>query len=223
MPINFKPIVVYDYETDGIDPYTCSPVQLGACVIHSRKLFRIPNMEFNSLMRPEGIDEPNYIDDHIKTIKWHADLKNTSIDAIVETWKNAPGPKKVWEDFMDFLKKQHSNPAKMSGYTAPIRAGHNIANFDDIITTRLAEKYGTKCIFSPINKLDLLDLLFVWFENTGDVEKLSLDYLRDYFGMSKENAHDALQDVKDTADILIKLLNLHRHILPKVKFKGSFN
>ena len=52
-----------------------------------------------------------------------------------------------------------------------------------------------------------------------------MDYMRDYFGMSdhsKENAHDALQDVKDTANLMIKFLKLQRGLLKKVKFEKAF-
>ena len=52
-----------------------------------------------------------------------------------------------------------------------------------------------------------------------------MDYMRDYFGMdqtSKDNAHDALQDVKDTANLMIKFLKLQRNLLKKVKFEKSF-
>ena len=49
-----------------------------------------------------------------------------------------------------------------------------------------------------------------------------MDYLRDYFGMETDNAHDALQDVKDTANILIKFLKLQRSLLKKVKFEKTF-
>jgi hypothetical protein len=40
--------------------------------------------------------------------------------------------------------------------------------------------------------------------------------------LSKEGAHDALKDVKDTAEIMIRFLKLHRKLGEKVKFKGSF-
>ena len=39
---------------------------------------------------------------------------------------------------------------------------------------------------------------------------------------SKENAHDALQDVKDTANLMIKFLKLQRSLLKKVKFERAF-
>ena len=39
---------------------------------------------------------------------------------------------------------------------------------------------------------------------------------------SKDNAHDALQDVKDTANLMIKFLKLQRSLLKKVKFEKAF-
>ncbi len=46
--------------------------------------------------------------------------------------------------------------------------------------------------------------------------------MREYFGLSKEGGHDALKDVKDTAELLIRFMRLHRNTAAKVKFKGSF-
>ncbi len=52
-----------------------------------------------------------------------------------------------------------------------------------------------------------------------------MDYMRDYFGMSqasKDNAHDALQDVKDTANIMIKFMKFQRTLVEKTKFEKAF-
>ena len=40
--------------------------------------------------------------------------------------------------------------------------------------------------------------------------------------MDKENAHDALQDVKDTANLLIAFMKLIRRVSPSVKFEKAF-
>ena len=77
-------------------------------------------------------------------------------------------------------------------------------------------------LFSPIFKIDLMDHIYCWFENNQDVKSYNMDYLREYFGLSKDNAHDALQDVKDTANILIKFLKLQRNLLRKRKFEKTF-
>ena len=49
-----------------------------------------------------------------------------------------------------------------------------------------------------------------------------MDTLRERMGLSTENAHDALQDVKDTANLMIKFMKLHRRIAPKIKFEKAF-
>ena len=71
--------------------------------------------------------------------------------------------------------------------------------------------------------MDLMQHIYCWFENNADVgNSYSMDFMRDYFGMSKDNAHDALQDVKDTANILIKFLKMQRNLSKKIKFEKAF-
>ena len=67
-----------------------------------------------------------------------------------------------------------------------------------------------------------MNLMFYWFEQNNDIKSYTLDTVRDYFGIPKEGAHDALKDVKDTADIIIRFMKLHRNLSKKIKFKGSF-
>ena len=96
------------------------------------------------------------------------------------------------------------------------------------IIDRLAYKYknvgkdDSNNIFHPRDKIDLMHLMFLWFEDNDDIKSLSLDSMRDYFGMSKDNAHDALGDVHDCAEILIRFLRLHRNQAKKIKFRNSF-
>jgi exonuclease I len=68
----------------------------------------------------------------------------------------------------------------------------------------------------------MMDNIWMWMENNADVKSLSMDSMRDLFGMSKENAHDALQDVKDTANLMIGFMKLYRRMAPKVKFEKAF-
>jgi hemerythrin-like domain-containing protein len=49
-----------------------------------------------------------------------------------------------------------------------------------------------------------------------------MDSLRQRMGLSKENAHDALQDVKDEANIFIKLLKTHRSVYQNITFENAF-
>jgi hypothetical protein len=41
-------------------------------------------------------------------------------------------------------------------------------------------------------------------------------------GLSKDNAHDALQDVKDTANIMIKFMKTHRAVYRNMKIEQAF-
>ena len=46
--------------------------------------------------------------------------------------------------------------------------------------------------------------------------------MRDYMGIDKEGSHDALKDVKDTANMMIRFLKLHRALAPKTQFEKAF-
>ena len=67
-----------------------------------------------------------------------------------------------------------------------------------------------------------MDTVWLWMENNADVKSLSMDSMRDLLGMSKENAHDAKQDVLDTANLMIAFMKLHRRVAPTVKFEKAF-
>ena len=55
-----------------------------------------------------------------------------------------------------------------------------------------------------------------------DIKSISLDNIRIILQYQKENAHDALKDVKDCASILIRFLKLHKNLTGKIKFKDAF-
>ena len=67
-----------------------------------------------------------------------------------------------------------------------------------------------------------MNLIFYWFEGIDKIKSYSLDSIRDYLGIDKSGAHDALKDVHDCANILIRFLKLHRNLSPKVNFEQSF-
>ena len=67
-----------------------------------------------------------------------------------------------------------------------------------------------------------MDNVFLWTEGDPSVRSISMDSLRQRMGLSKENAHDALQDVKDEANIFIKLLKTHRSVYQNITFENAF-
>jgi len=227
--MNNQIFCVYDFETAGKDAETTSPVQLAAIMIHPRTLKEIEGGTFSSRMQPEKDKDGNLIYDS-STLTFHAKNRGMSEKDILKEWEDSPHPKHVWEAFVKFVERFHKQGTKRkSKYSAPIRCGYNIINFDNIILERMCNLYGPvdkdkkQNMFYPRDNVDLLNWMFAWFENNAEVEKFNLDYLRTYFGISNEGAHDALVDVKQTAELMRRFLRLHRNFASKVKFKGSFN
>lgn len=226
--INHNKICVFDFETDGSDPKACSPVQIAALIIDPIKLEIVPNSEFNIFFKPEVLEKNK---DHVYTtdiLDFHAKVKGCSKDTILSEWNNYPSQEQSWKMFINYLDLYHSKSSKKSQFSAPIPAGYNIHRFDLKIIDRLSVKYGntnkegTSNIFFPRDTLDIMNLIFYWFEYNNDLKNYTLDTFRDYVGLSKEGAHDALKDVKDCAEILMRFLKLHRNLSKKIKFKNSF-
>lgn len=226
--MNKNKICVFDMETDGSDPSVCSPVQLAAVIIDPINLEIIKGSEFNINFMPEVLEQNS---EHVYTtdiLDFHSKVKGCSKDDILNSWKAYPKQNQAWDMFVNYLDKYHSRSSKKSQFSAPLAAGYNINRFDLVIVDRLSNKYknlnkeGRTDLFYPRDVLDVINLVYYWFENNDDIKSLSLDNLRDYFGISKDGAHDAMKDVYDTASILIRFLKLHRNLSEKIKFKGAF-
>ena len=55
--MNYRDIIVFDFETGGANPHTCQPTQIAAVAIHARKLELQPGGIFDSEIRPIIDDE----------------------------------------------------------------------------------------------------------------------------------------------------------------------
>lgn len=223
-----KKICVFDFETDGSDPSECSPVQLACVMVDPIKLEIISGSEFEVKFKPEVIEKDP---DHIyKTdiLEFHAKVRGCSSADILNEWKQYPKQEHSWNQFILYLEKYHCRSTKKSCFSAPIACGYNINRFDMVLIQRLSEKYKNlnkekkSSLFYPRDVLDLMNLVFYWFENNNDIKSYSLDNMRDYLGISKSGAHDAIKDVKDSAHMMIRFLKLHRNLAKKIKFKDSF-
>lgn len=226
--INYNKICVFDFETDGSDPDNCSPVQLAAVIVDPINLEIIPNSEFNIFFKPEVLENNSEYKYTTDILDFHAKVKGCSKDEIFSQWLKYPRQEHSWKMFVDYLDKYHTRNSKKSQFSAPIAAGYNIFRFDLKIIDRLSVKYkntnkeNRSDLFFPRDTVDLMNLVFYWFENNNDIKSYTLDTIREYFGIDKEGAHDALKDVKDTANIMIRFLKLHRNLSKKIKFKGAF-
>jgi len=226
--INYNKICVFDFETDGSNPNICSPVQIAAVIVDPIKLEIIPNSEFNVNFKPEVLEKNEDYEYQTDILDFHAKVKGCSKDSVLAEWRDYPKQEISWKMFVSYLDKYHTRSTKKSQFTAPIAAGYNIYRFDLPIINRLRQKHGNvnkennTCIFYPRDVVDVINLVFYWFEHNSELKSYSMDNVRDYFGISKDGAHDAVKDVKDTAEIMIRFMKLHRNMAQKVKFKNSF-
>lgn len=226
--INYNKICVFDFETDGSDPRICSPVQIASVIIDPIKLEIVPNSEFNIFFKPEVMEQDENYKYETDILDFHAKVRGCSKDEIYEQWKKYPSQEQSWKLFVNYLGMHHSKSSKKSQFSAPIAAGYNINRFDLPIIERLSQKYGNlnkesrSDIFFPRDVIDIMNLMFYWFEHNNDLKNYTLDTIREYFGISKAGAHDALKDVKDCANLLLRFMRLHRNLGQKIKFKDSF-
>lgn len=233
--MNNNKICVFDFETDGSDPSVCSPVQLSAVIIDSKRLEIVKDSEFNVYFRPEKLEKAGasatqdiYKDSDI--LEWHGKIKGVDASEIFKMWCDYPEQKHSWQQFTNYLDNYHNVYGKKSRsqFSAPLASGYNIIRFDMKIINRLSEKYNNlnkeriTNLFHPRDQIDIMNIAWLWLESQEDVKSLALDNLRDYLGIDKTNAHDAVKDVKDCAEILIRFLKLHRKLSSKVQFKNSF-
>ena len=218
--MNYRDIIVFDFETGSRNPHKTQPTQIAAVAIHGRKL--TPKGFFNSEMQPI-LDDKEAIKQGLDPLEDEA-LKITGKNR--EDLAKAPKPKQVWEKFTSFVNKYNF---KGTQWFAPIAAGYNIIGFDMIIVNRMCNLYGpvdkktgNQVLFNKIHKIDVMDNVFMWTENNSDIRSISMDSMRELMSLSSENAHDALQDVKDTANIMIKLMKPHRAVANKIKLEKAF-
>ena len=75
--------------------------------------------------------------------------------------------------------------------------------------------------FSKVNKMDLIDLLFYWFDNLEEPKNMKLDTVRDFFGIKADQAHEAYSDTVDSAKLLAQFIKFHRRQSSVAKFQGA--
>lgn len=210
--LNAKNVVVFDFETNGLDTETLDPIEIACCVIDRRSMKIIEGSEFESLMCPEN---PSMVDNT------EGKRKALSINKIdPEKVKQAPKIDVVWKRFCEHVQKY--NIQGTSPFGAAIPAGKNIRSFDMPIVNRLCKKYnfvdkgGKQNIFSQREMIDLEDDLYRWFGRSTRLPNLKMDTLREYLGISSENSHRAMVDVKQTAELIIKFQSLYDKFIEMV-------
>jgi len=192
--------------------------------IHSDKLTLKPSGVFNSKIQP--------IFDDDKAIALGLDPIEDGALAVNnltrEELKDAPPTKIVWENFVAWVNKFNY---RKSVFTAPIPCGYNIINFDLPIITRLATQYGNvdkdgrQNVFSQVFKIDFMDIFFYHTEHNRNVQKRTLSHIMDFMGYpkgQKTGLHNAVDDVRHTANLLIKHLRHTRAESENIKWESAF-
>jgi len=210
----------FDFETGSRNPHKTQPTQIAALALDGRN-FKVKGT-FNSEIRPILNDEEALA----------AGLDPIEDEALKITGKNrealseAPLLKSVWAKFTKFVSQYNW---KGDTFFNPIPVGFNIIGFDMIIINRLCKEYGPwdadrnqQKLFSKVYKFDIMDNVFAWTESDPTIKSISMDALRQRMGLSSENAHDALQDVKDSTNIFIKLMKTHRAVYQNMNFDKAF-
>jgi len=212
--MNHVDIVVFDFETGGLDPKFHEAISVAGKAYNCRSLEPYPiekGGEFYAVMKPLHFDRLQ--DEALK------------INRITrEELEKAPDQAVVWNQFIEWVNR--FNP-KGTQFMAPIAAGKNIRSFDLLFAEQLNLLHGPKkektVLFSRRTQLDLEDFMFHWFENEREPEKFNMDTLRPWFGLTLDGAHNALIDARQTGVLIMKFLKLCRYLQKKqvIKFKGS--
>lgn len=206
-------LIVFDYETTGLDVNTCDIVQIGAVPIDLSNIKILEDQSFNVIVKPDGFGA-EYIAANQEVFDWHAKKRNMSLDEVAEFYGAGIKEKYAWERFVKFCSRYNMD-GSMEGTAIP--SGQNITGFDLPISRRLAKKYKTKYPFDEYYKIDLRDVSKLWFMfSSQPPTSFGLDTLREYFGIELEGAHDALNDCLATCKILRSFLNLHKSITPEI-------
>lgn len=216
-------MICYDFETGGLNPNRCQITQLSAIVLNPRTFEPIDGAVFNA--------EVNPIWDEEKAVS--LGLDPVAQEALDKTHKTKEQLQKcstidiVWKEYVEFVKRYKTGK---TNWNNPVPVGFNIINYDSVIINRLCkeygpydEKYNTQKIYHPTYQIDIMHDIWRWTDNAkiNDSNSKSLDSVRDWLGMSKEGAHDGLNDVLDCCELIRRFMLRYREFYAKTKFAGA--
>lgn len=210
MPINTNTILHYDLETCSRNPNNTQPIEICCVAVDPRNLTIMEDSTFYSLIKP--------IEDKEQQEKLGiSGVEQGALDVnkkTMEELREAPSLESVWDSFCEYCKQ--FNP-KGNPYNAPILSGFNNRNFDDVIINRIAQQYGPwnkeggYCpLFNKMFNIDLMQMLFPWFESNYELKRWNMDSVCAYLGIEMEGAHSADVDVKRQCMIMCQLLKKTR-------------
>lgn len=214
MAINFNPIIVFDFETTSKYWHKAEITEIAARAYDSRTLEPFNNSEFHSLVKPL-----TPLDQLDKDAEYALELTGIKKEEL----EKAPESKIVWQQFVSYVSRFNK---KKDEWNSPIGAGSNIEGYDLLICDRYNEMFGEKkkdtILFNTFKKIDLMKILFFWFEGSNELKNFKQETLREYFGWNSEGTHRAMSDVDFTAALIFRFMNFHRNMSSRTNFKNCF-
>jgi len=225
-------VTVFDFETDSLNVTSQKEVtkevnkktikelrwqgsitQIGAVTFDLRNLEVDEGSELLLDVRPDYVDERDYIKNHYPTLLKHAEWQNKSVKDIVESFKKGMEPKEAWKIFMGYCKERSGGG--MLKKTIP--GGQNIIKFDIPIVERYCKQFNTPYPFNVRIIYDLLLMTPWWFPFAAKPpSSFSMDNIHDHFKMPGSHTHNGLQDAKDECELIIRFLSMHKKLIKKV-------
>lgn len=205
--MDYRHMCVFDFETGGKDPSKCEIIQIGAQIL-DRNSFKVKD-EFQTLMKPEDFDA---LEDEALRVN----------GLTREQLADAPEASVMFPTFATWIQKHNIRKDKGS-FGAPIPVYWGGDRFDMTIMDRYCEKFGywdkkwaNQSLLNPIFTFDVMKHMWFWTRTNPELKNLKLVTVLEWMGVPKEEiekgAHDALWDVKWTANIAIRLLKVGVHL-----------
>ncbi len=172
-----------DVETTGLDPEKHELIEIG-CILARQ----VPREGKGPML--EVLDEFEFkiLPEHLET----ADPESLMINGYTpERWATAIPLKEAMEKF--------SEKVRGASFVA-----HNVA-FDLAFIDKAFKKSEVKNLMH-YHRIDTISLAFAVLYDKPEVEKFSLRFLCEYFGITNQNAHTALSDARATFEVYKKLL-----------------
>lgn len=214
-------VVIYDLETGGHDPFTTEPLEISAVAVDIQTFTIKGTFGFDEENNKRIIIKPtDFSLVHDKALEKNG-IKREDLEGGLDQGV-------AFKQFCDFCRLYAKTDSK---WDAPYSAGYNIKGFDNIIMSRLCQKYGyvdsegSAKLFHPSHCFDLMDICRMWFHQTEDGPSgYSLGSVCNFFGVSTDGAHEAMADVKMTALILKRMVEFQRKLNVRYvdKFRGAF-
>lgn len=183
-------IFLFDFETTGLSE-SAAPIQIAALILDDN-LVEVES--YSTFIRPvEGCEL------HPVAMAMHAE-KGRTLEMLLR-YGEAGG--RVFARIAEMISRHATSGRRVTP------AGHNVIGFDLPILRREFDRYGIHNVPLDHQALDTMCLAFGLLKFKGKVPNVKLETLAKHYGIEEftgDGAHDAVSDVRVTAEVLKRLL-----------------